>query len=310
MKKIVPLLLVLLLVFGCLGKSEKPEAYTIPAVVIPPGKYEMVFSEEMDMTTVTDGISVPVKNKQTEYLELTVEPKSPDGKQKLSLEWKRVTFKQDSQYMPVDYDSADPNKQKSSIPNLDALLGLKLELLRNETGKIVEISGFDDFSKAKTGQNPGMKSMYDSYQKMIDPEYLSRYFRDYGKLMRKTPVAVGEEWTMENKIAAPLLGEFDTEQKIRLDKIEDEAGVKIAVISSTAKIDAEKDREVEFGSFKMRYSRIGIEDSETIKLDLESGLLKSHTTVRKLRTESSMGNSQTTTSNDVTRSLELKPFEN
>lgn len=316
MKKIVTILLLpmFLFAFGCFRLTRTvsgiSEAF-MPEAEIPAGKYEMVFSEGMDMSTDTGSFSVTVKNKQTEYLELVAEPKSPDGKQKLSMEWKRVTFKQDSQALSIDYDSADPEKQASVIPNLDILIGLKLDLVMDETGKIVEVSGHEEFMDAKIAENPDKKNIYEMHKEMMAPEFLSRYFRDYEKIMPKTPVSAGEEWTVETKIVAPLLGDFDTEQKIRFEKAELVDGAKTGVISSVAKTGPNKGHEAGFGSFKMKYSHLEIEDSDTITINLESGLIKSHITKRKLRTESSVGgdSQKTKTSNDVTVSMELKPLE-
>lgn len=287
MKRAIVSVLTPLIFASCLAAVSAQEKYTLK-VGYPEGKYEMKTETDMDMTTEIAGQKMPATQKQTQYMEINAGPINPDGTQKVGMEFKRTVMRQKAGPIDMTYDSDDPDSAKSPQKMMGIMVGVKLVMTYDKDGKIVNVEGWDEFIK-RLETTPDMpKATVDMMKNQLRPESLAKNMSAAWDIMPKAPIAVGEQWKAVSDLEIPMIGKVKNEMDNTLNTVESVDGVKVAEISSQAKVVSDEPKDMDLGPAKMSFKNINIEMDTIYKINVETGLMMSSIGKMKMDMEMSI----------------------
>jgi hypothetical protein len=167
-------------------------------------------------------------------LMLTVDKATPDNTQ-LTMTFDRVSQKIDGgAMMNASFDSDDPDNEESAKELGEALspmLGLPLKFQLDKDNHFTSATGMKEikaFMSSKAGNNMFLRQLG---QELTDERAKMMYGENRYVLYANKEVKVGDHWKRQLTDNIPRIGKVVSEYDCKLDRITEEEGRKVAVVS-------------------------------------------------------------------------------
>jgi hypothetical protein len=230
--------------------QKKASSYSGPKLSLPakftPGKYysteSMDMSINMDMTDERSGQNQKIDTQMSVSIGADAEitpVDSSSGEQSIRFICRKaktkVSVKAGANQKTLQYDSEGPEgRQDYELKRaIEPLLNAEFALFLKD-GKFIRLDGIEMLI-ARVGSGPEGKQVSD----MIEPMLKEMLEKHWGEAIPKMPVAPGDRWQGNIKLAPnPLLGELGFQFDCILQDFEDTPHGKVAVIDLAATVTA------------------------------------------------------------------------
>jgi hypothetical protein len=217
-----------------------------------PGEYVETVSLSKDQQVTMAGETIKDQCTQTVVLCFTFGKPDADGAMQATMAYKRFQATTTQSGRATAYDSDRPADTLDS--NMTKFFGpitkAKLDITIGSDDKVTDVKGVDELWEEMAKSVPDLEPMLFTMKKYFNGDAIKCVVEEIGKPFPAKPVGVGDEWTVDTTMSAPLVGPMHVKQKCVLKDIENTEMGKVAVItfvadtfpkeSTTTKRDAER----------------------------------------------------------------------
>ena len=275
-------------------KLEKGETYPL-----------ITYQKDVQTMTAPDGKSQSGTSEMTDEMSFMVND-FKDGVYDITI---NLTGKRNSQAAngktaTVDTKQAEPKDEQLKMmwKVNKALVGNKLNLKMNESGKVISITGFDTvYNKIEASVGPAIKDakekagFINSFKQSFNEKMLKEQFSKNLVLIPAKGVKIGDKWT-ESENATP-----DGKIKLTTTYTLKSVGNGIAEISVAGGIPKKSDKQTQEGVTRSMSSELA--QNGTITLDQKTGWVKNQNiSVKTTQTETLSDGKQSQTMKSVSNS--------
>jgi hypothetical protein len=255
-----------------LALSQQPsvEKFTIPRVY-KPGSYLITQQVDMDQEISRgDAPATTQRVSMTMVAGLVVEKPDASGDRKMVMKFRR--FKQQMAMGPgmtIAYDSDDPpEKRPMELDSVfGALLKARISMTMGADGQVKKVEGLSELWDAMAKGNPAMAQMAEMMKKQMGDAWateMTSLFPGPDK-----PVGIGEQWTVQRKLAVPMLGPATLEMKSTLKEVQKGPGGQTAVINFVGSLRTTEPTTATAGPVQMTVQGIELDQVGTSRINLQ-----------------------------------------
>lgn len=214
-----------------------------------------------------------------------------DGGAKLTFVFDRVVQEFNSPMMEGAFDSDQPGGEDAN-PMLagpfTALLGGKFQITLGPDGQIKECSGMKEVLEKVQDASPGNPMVQQLENELSDERGKVSYGEAYFMLYPNKEVKVGETWKKTHRDTLPRVAKVVTHYEYTLDRLSEEAGRKVAVITYKTTMEKDPDAKSDDGpGFFGENPIIKGTGNGTATYDIERGLVVKQVSNRHVTIEGS-----------------------
>lgn len=204
-----------------------------------------------------------------------------DGTADLRVTYESVRHRQEGPMGVQEYDSeADDPPEAGPLAALPVLVGRSFEMTLSPSGEVRAVRGTDDFIEemvdALGGAAPDEAAAERARQALeatFGEEGLAALLDQGMQSLPADPVAPGEEWSEVVGVQSPL-GTIDSEYRYTLERVAEEAGSRVAVVSVEGTIgEMEPDPAGPMAEMADLVEASGGEMAGELRFDVDRGLL-------------------------------------
>lgn len=287
-----PWLLTLACAFGlaCAAHPASPQLKADTAASSPAGQKisfrrtwqsgNYLMSVRTDMAQSFTGANAAQLQKQNikNDVEMALQVGKPDaqGDVVVAIKYQRFVMNVQSDAMTMAYDSNDPPEKQD--PNLKAvygpMLGAQLELVQAPDGTIKSASGLDKmWDKLIQGNknDPQMARTMEAMKKQMGDDMLKQMISPSAQSLPVRPVAVGESWSNDIKIAVPVLGPAQLQMKSTLKEVQP-GPPELARVEFAGTLKTDQPTTAAFGPAQMTINKMEMKISGATNFNLQTGM--------------------------------------
>jgi len=177
-----------------------------------------------------------VNTTQTYEMLYRVSDAEPNGNTTIEITFDRFKQAIDMNETKMEFDSKDPDRDKdnplakplSSV--FKSLIGCKYTVRLDKDGRVAEVKGLDEIWNT-LGEGKTPQAVRDEMRKMFGDKQLNKMMSDFmGKDLPPHPVAIGESWTLDERLDVPMFGGVQTKTTCTLVAVEERKGKRCAKI--------------------------------------------------------------------------------
>jgi hypothetical protein len=241
------------------------------------GNYLMSIHTDMAQTIKSAGDQQQKQNiKNDVEMALQVAKPNAQGDLVIGMEYKRFVMKVQSEGMAMAYDSNDPPEKQD--PNLKAIygpmLGAQLELVQGPDGTIKSASGLDKMWDKLIQENkndPQMAQTLEAMKKQMGDDMLKQMISPSAQSLPARPVAVGESWSNDIRIAVPVLGPAQLQMKSTLKEVQP-GPPQLAMVEFAGTLKTDQPTTAAFGPAQITINKMDMKISGATRFNLQTGM--------------------------------------
>jgi len=268
-------------------RDEEPSNGSEPRVSLsikyPPGKYEMVQSQDMNTKgTVRVGKRKQAQNsnqKMTQWAEINVTPDA-DGKSTMIMEFKRIRQETKGGPMSGVLDTADPGSLAGNPAArvFTAMTGARIAMKCDANGKVTDVSGMNDMWDRIGREDPQFRPMVAQLKKTLGDKNMGDLINKSQEYLPKGPVGLGAIWYTQFNMPVPIVGDMGCEAKCKLINLKKSAAGQIATIEMRAKLTSKGSQTTELGPGSLKVNSMNMTIKGQMELNVDTGLMSKQST--------------------------------
>jgi hypothetical protein len=136
--------------------------------------------------------------------------------------------------MVMSYDSDNPQAaggQGAMLAQVyQPMLEAKFVITMDKDGQVTQVQGVDEMLQAMGQKNPQSRAMLAGMKEAFGKEAIAKMINQARDFMPDKPVAVGESWTNQQTISAPMIGDLQLESTSTLVDLSSDGDGRVAEI--------------------------------------------------------------------------------
>jgi hypothetical protein len=262
------------------GQASDPASRVILAMKFTPGVYALTETDKTAKKMTMQG----QKQEGTETTDIDgeLEISAPDaaGEQTVRFLCKRIKSESsaDGKTTSFDSDGAAEDQDEALASVLRPMVGWEATMT-GRNGKFTKVEGVSRLIDQIRLSAPGAAGpALDNIQAMMEKFLKEMLTKHYGEVLPKKAVGAGDEWKSKVHVSSvPLLGAIDMDCRCKLERIDIEAGGKVAVLAMdlTADIDDRPlniQEMIPIPGVKARVKSMTMQGTTRVRFDIGLGL--------------------------------------
>jgi len=256
---------------GC--RSRGQERFDLPKRPAA-GRYVVTVTRRTDHLIQADRREQPRQRLfQTAVAEVEVSPPSGDDLQQVRIGFQRLAWKVEVGEHVRRFDSADP--AAGADPELAAVAAAVLQARLSATlapdGEVRDIRGAEALWTALARANPPAGALLEEMKRTLAADLVRDVLGGCSRLLPDHPVAVGETWTVQERMNLPFAGPCVVRSECRLEDVQPSPRGRLAVIAVTGKVRSEKATATSLGASTLTVLAMDMKQYGRVRLSLKTG---------------------------------------
>ena len=273
MRKTATITIVLLLAGAAYGQATTKYKFKQNCT---PGNYVITSTNEMDqLTQMGAGMTMAQKVGLMTVTEMKI-GKPAQGGQKVRMAYKRIKQSVTGGPMSMEYDSAAPAEEQSSMlaPVVGAMLDSEVSFTVAPDGTVSKVSGMDKMWEKASQSQPGAGAMLGSMKEQFGNRMIDQFSGEAKAILPAKAVGKGDLWLVEADQSVAGVGKMKMANDCKLADVKETAAGKVAVIEfvGTATSD-EPPPARSIGPVQAKFEQVQVNRSGTVKVDMNSGMV-------------------------------------